>query len=268
MSPNENIFKEVDYVFHFAGIGDIVPSIENPEKYISNNVIGTLRILECVRHSKIKKFVYAASSSCYGIAKTPTDEKHPINPLYPYAISKQQGAELVQKWFDIYNIPTNIICIFNAYGPRSKTSGAYGAVFGTFLKQKLANKSFTVVGDGNQKRDFVYVVDLVEAFYLSSKSNLVGEVFNVGSGKPQTINYLIELLGGGKKIFLPERPGEPSITFANINKIKNCLNWVPKTSFEQGVQEMLKNIRYWENAPLWDKKSIEKVTKDWYRYLG
>ena len=152
------------------------------------------------------------------------------------------------------------------YG-RAKTNGAYGAVFGTFLKQKLANKPFTVVGDGKQKRDFVYVTDLVEAFYLAAKTNLNGEVFNVGSGNPQTINYLIKLLGNGKKVYLPERPGEPNITFANINKIKNLLNWSPKVKFEEGVKNMLKNINYWESAPLWDKKGIENATKGWYKYM-
>ncbi len=268
LPTNSNIFENCDYVFHFAGIGDIVPSIEKPEKYMSNNVMGTVRILECARQFRLKKFIYAASSSCYGLANTPTDENHKIQPLYPYAISKQEGAYIVQKWNEIYNLPTNIICIFNAYGPRSKTNGAYGAVFGTFLKQKLANRPFTVVGDGNQKRDFIYVTDLVEAFFLAAESDLNGEIFNVGSGNPQTINYLIKLLGEGEKVYLPKRPGEPNITFANINKIKKLLNWSPKVPFEEGVKYMLENINYWENAPLWDEKRIENATKNWYKYMS
>ena len=268
LSVSSNIFNDCDYIFHFAGIGDIVPSIENPEKYMFNNVMGTVRILECAKQVKLKKFVYAASSSCYGIANTPTDENHEIKPLYPYAISKQEGAYIVQKWNQIYNLPANIICIFNAYGPRAKTNGAYGAVFGTFLRQKLANKPFTVIGNGNQKRDFVYVTDLVEAFFLAAETNLNGEIFNVGSGNPQTINYLIKLLGDGEKVYLPERPGEPNITFANINKIKKLLNWKPKVKFEEGVKNMLKDINYWKNAPLWDKKGIENATKGWYKYMS
>ena len=265
---NSNLFKGVNYIFHFAGIGDIVPSIENPEKYFSNNVMGTLRLLECSRHIKLKKFVYAASSSCYGLAKTPTDENHPINPLYPYAISKHLGADLVKSWHKIYNIPYNNICIFNAFGPRSKTTGTYGAVFGVFLKQKLANKPYTVVGDGTQKRDFVYVKDLVEAFYLAAVKNIVGETFNVGSGNPQSINYLIEQLGGGEKIFLPERPGEPNTTFANIKKINKYLNWKPKTTFETGVKNMVDQISYWENAPLWNKDNIKTATREWNKYMN
>jgi UDP-glucose 4-epimerase len=267
IKTNTSIFKNVDYVFHFAGIGDIVPSIERPEEYISVNVIGTLRILECSRQSNIRKFVYAASSSCYGLANTPTDENHIIQPLYPYAISKYHGAELVRYWNAVYNLPYNIICIFNAYGPRVKTAGAYGAVFGVFLKQKLENKPYTVVGDGTQKRDFIYVTDVVRAFYLAAVSKVNSEVFNVGSGNPQTINRLIELIGEGDKVYLPFRPGEPLITHADTSKIKKVLKWKPCVSFENGVDEMLKNISYWKNAPLWDKEKINDATKEWFKYL-
>ena len=268
LDHNSSIFRDLNYVFHFAGVGDIVPSIKEPERYISNNVMGTLRLLECIKHNKINKLVYAASSSCYGLADTPTNENHLINPQYPYALSKHQGTELIQHWYNVYKIPYNIICIFNAYGTRSRTSGAYGAVFGVFLKQKLSNKPFTVVGDGTQKRDFVNVRDLVEAFYLASITKITGEIFNVGSGNPQTINYLIELIGGGEKVYLPKRPGEPDITFADISKIKKLLNWEPKISFEEGVNEMLNNISFWEKAPLWDKKSIKSATKEWHQYLS
>ena len=267
ISVKSSLFKDVDYVFHFAGIGDIVPSIEKPEEYMSVNVLGTLRVLECVRQSNIKKFIYAASSSCYGLAKTPTDENHKIEPLHPYAISKLQGAELVRYWGKIYGVPYNIMCIFNAYGPRVKTAGAYGAVFGVFLKQKLENKPYTVVGDGTQKRDFVYVTDVAKAFYLAATSNIQSELFNIGSGNPKTINKLIELIGDGKKIYLPFRPGEPLTTFANISKIQNYLNWNPTVSFEDGVKNMLNNIMYWKNAPLWDKEKIENATEEWFKYL-
>lgn len=267
IKTNTSIFKNVDYVFHFAGIGDIVPSIERPEEYISVNVLGTLRILECSRQSNIRKFVYAASSSCYGLANTPTDENHIIQPLYPYAISKYHGAELVRYWNAVYNLSYNIICIFNAYGPRVKTAGAYGAVFGVFLKQKLENKPYTVVGDGTQKRDFIYVTDVVRAFYLAAVSKVNSEVFNVGSGNPQTINRLIELIGEGDKVYLPFRPGEPLITHADTSKIKKVLKWKPCVSFENGVDEMLKNISYWKNAPLWDKEKINDATKEWFKYL-
>ena len=128
-----NLENNFTHIFHLAGMADIVPSIENPSEYYEVNVSGTFNILELARRNSIKKFIYAASSSCYGIAQTPTTENHPINPLYPYAISKYQGEQLVFHWNNVYKLPVNSICIFNAYGPRVRTSGAYGAVFGVFF---------------------------------------------------------------------------------------------------------------------------------------
>ena len=267
LKPGHNAFENAEYVFHLAGIGDIVPSIEKPYDYMSVNVLGTVNILECARNANVKKFVYAASSSCYGIAKTPTCESHPINPLYPYAISKYQGEELVFHWNKVYKLPTNSICIFNAYGPRVRTSGAYGAVFGVFFKQKLSNKPFTIVGDGLQSRDFVYVTDVANAFLKAALTNDIGERYNLGSGNPQKIKYLAELIDG-EITYLPKRPGEPDTTHANIKKITERLNWVPKINFETGVKKMLENINYWQGAPLWDVKKINEATKTWFKYMS
>ena len=127
-APDDALFAGAKYVFHFAGIGDIVPSIEQPMEYMSANVQGTVHMLECARHSGVQKFVYASSSSCYGLASVPTREDHPIQPQYPYALSKYQGEQASFHWHQVYKLPVNAIRIFNAYGPRSKTSGAYGAV--------------------------------------------------------------------------------------------------------------------------------------------
>ena len=135
------VFSDAKYCFHLAGIGDIVPSIENPKDYMQTNVQGTVNVLEACRNFGIKKTVYAASSSCYGIAKTPTDEHHTIDPKYPYALSKYLGEKALFHWNKVYNLPVNSICIFNAYGTRVRTTGVYGAVFGVFLKQKLAGNS-------------------------------------------------------------------------------------------------------------------------------
>ena len=132
-APDDALFKGVKYVFHFAGIGDIVPSIERPLEYMSINVQGTAHMLECARQAKAEKFVYAASSSCYGLAAVPTREDHPIAPQYPYALSKYQGEQATFHWHQVYGLPANSVRIFNAYGTRSRTSGAYGAVFGVFL---------------------------------------------------------------------------------------------------------------------------------------
>lgn len=266
LNKNNALFKGAKYVFHFAGIGDLIPSIENPEKYMMNNVQGTVKVLECSRENKIKKFVYAASSSCYGLAKIPTKENHPIKPEYPYALSKYLGEESAFHWKKIYDLPVNSIRIFNAYGTRVRTTGAYGAVFGVFLKQKLAGKPFTVVGNGKQKRDFVYVSDVANAFLLAAKTKLVGKIWNLGSGKPQSVNKLIEILKGDV-VYIPKRPGEPECTYADITKIKKDLGWKPKIKFKKGVELMLKEIESWRDAPLWDAKKIQKATQSWFKYL-
>lgn len=267
LMPDSTVFAGADYVFHFAGIGDIVPSIEHPMEYMDINVQGTVHVLECARAASVKKFVYAASSSCFGLAHTPTREDHPTAPQYPYALSKLQGEQATFHWHQVYGLPVNSVCIFNAYGPRVRTTGVYGAVFGVFFRQKLAGKPYTVVGDGSQKRDFIYVRDIAEAFLAAAESPITGERYNVGAGNPQSINYLVELLGG-PVVYVPKRPGEPDVTFADIGKITEQLSWQPKIAFEKGVELMLADIERWRNAPLWDPTSIAKATETWFRYLG
>jgi len=265
--PGDTRFKDVDFVFHFAGIGDIVPSIEQPMEYMSTNVQGTVHMLECARAAGIKKFVYAASSSCYGLAATPTREDHVIQPQYPYALSKFQGEQAAFHWHKVYRMPVNSVRIFNAYGTRSRTSGAYGAVFGVFLKQKLAGKPFTVVGDGTQRRDFLYATDVAEAFLAAAETQVTGETWNLGAGDPQSVNRLVELLGGDV-VYIPKRPGEPDCTYADISKITRDLGWRQKVSFEEGVKRILANIDYWREAPLWDPDSIAKATAGWFKALS
>jgi UDP-glucose 4-epimerase len=265
--PGDDRFRAVDHVFHFAGIGDIVPSIERPMEYMSTNVQGTVHMLECARAAAVKKFVYAASSSCYGLASTPTREDHVIQPQYPYALSKYQGEQAAFHWRNVYRLPVNAIRIFNAYGTRSRTSGAYGAVFGVFLKQKLADKPFTVVGDGSQRRDFLYATDVAEAFLAAAETSKTGEIWNLGAGNPQSVNRLVELLGGDV-VHIPKRPGEPDCTYADISKITRDLGWRQKVCFEEGVQRILANIDYWREAPLWDPDSIAKATAGWFKTLS
>ncbi|MDC0033714.1 GDP-mannose 4,6-dehydratase [Alphaproteobacteria bacterium] len=263
---SREIFGGARYVFHFAGIGDIIPSIQRPLDYMDVNIGGTTRILECARHAGVEKFIYAASSSCYGLASVPTDEDNPIECLYPYALSKFLGEAVVLHWHRVYGLPVNSLRIFNAYGPRVRTTGAYGAVFGVFLRQKIAGKPYTVVGDGTQIRDFVYVTDVVKAFLAAADKGQPGEIYNLGAGQPQTVNRLVEILGG-EVTYIPERPGEPNCTWADITKIQRELGWAPEVSFEAGVAQMLENIAYWEDAPLWDSESISKATAAWFQYL-
>ena len=261
------LFDAARCVFHFAGIGDIVPSIERPLEYMSVNVQGTAQVLECARHAGVRRFVYAASSSCYGLAATPTREDHPIAPQYPYALSKYQGEQACFHWRQVYRLPVNSIRIFNAYGTRVRTTGAYGAVFGVFFRQKLAGRPYTVVDDGTQRRDFLYVTDVAEAFRLAAETEREGEVWNLGAGNPQSVNRLVELLGG-EKVYIPKRPGEPECTWADVTKIGRDLAWRPQVSFEEGVARMQREIEVWRDAPLWDPDSIAKATRTWFQYLG
>ena len=260
-------FEGARFVYHFAGIGDVVPSIERPIDYMQTNVQGTVHVLECARSAHVEKFVYAASSSCYGLAAVPTAGSHPARPEYPYALSKYQGEEAVMHWHRVYGLPANSVRIFNAYGTRARTTGAYGAVFGVFLRQKLAGKPFTIVGDGTQKRDFIYASDLARAFHAVALTEATGEIFNVGGGNPQSINRLVELIGG-EVVYVPKRPGEPDVTWADISKIQNDLGWEPQVSFEDGVARMLADIKHWKDAPLWDPGLIADATKTWFTYLG
>lgn len=273
--PDSAIFDSVRHVFHFAGIGDIVPSIEQPIEYMATNVQGTVRVLEAARHggrSSLRRFVYAASSSCYGLAATPTREDHPIQPQYPYALSKYQGEQAVLHWGKVYDLPVTSMRIFNAYGPRVRTTGAYGAVFGVFFRQKLAGKPFTVVGDGTQTRDFVYVTDVADAFFRGAHGPYPGEIYNIGADNPQSVLHLVSLLGGdvqrGDVVFIPKRPGEPDCTWADAGKITRELGWRPQVDFATGVGIMLQDIENWRDAPLWDVQSIAEATATWFKYMG
>lgn len=267
LAPDAPVFRDVRFVFHFAGIGDIVPSIERPTEYMSANVQGTVHVLEGARAAGAAKVVYAASSSCYGLADVPTREDHPIAPQYPYALSKYLGEQACFHWHQVYGLPVNSIRIFNAYGTRVRTTGAYGAVFGVFFRQKLAGKPFTVVGDGTQRRDFIHASDIARAFLAAAETDIVGSIWNVGADNPQPINRLVDLIGG-EVVHIPKRPGEPDCTWADIAKIRRDLNWEPSVPFEEGVRRMMAEIQVWKEAPLWDPDSISEATKTWFRYLG
>jgi UDP-glucose 4-epimerase len=268
LAPDSELFRDAKYVFHFAGLGDIVPSIEHPLEYMRANVDGTLAVLEAARHARVDKVVYAASSSCYGAAPSiPTSESAPIKPEYPYALSKYLGETAVLHWAQVYRLPCVSIRIFNAYGPRVRTTGVYGAVFGVFLAQKLNGKPLTVVGDGWQRRDFVYVTDVARAFLAAAERGDSGEIFNLGADNPQSINHLVELIGG-EVTFVPKRPGEPECTWADTRKIRQRLAWEPSVDFDQGVAAMLRDIHRWEDAPVWDPTSIAAATRSWFEFMA
>jgi UDP-glucose 4-epimerase len=258
---------QVDWIFHLAALADIVPSIEQPAAYHRANVDGTVAVLEYARAAGCQRFLYAASSSCYGLATTfPTPEDAPLSPQYPYALTKRVGEQYVQHWGQVYGLPTVSLRLFNVYGPRQRTSGTYGAVLGVFLAQKRAGQPFTVVGDGTQTRDFTHVSDVVDAFVTAAQSEVTG-VFNVGSGQTVSVNALVAMLEG-PHVSIPKRPGEPDCTFADIRTIRHALGWTPLVSMADGLAEMLDQLEDWRDAPVWTPASIATQTAAWHRYLS
>lgn len=256
-----------EWIFHLAALADIVPSIQRPMEYHRANIDGTASLVEVARLAGIKRFIYAASSSCYGIPDVyPTPETAELRPQYPYALTKALGEQIALHWGQVYKLPVMSLRLFNVYGPRARTAGTYGAVFGVFLAQKLNGKPFTVVGDGKQTRDFTYVTDVARAFLAAAESSMEQEVFNVGSGGTYSINRLVELLGG-PVVCIPKRPGEPDCTFADTAKIKCSLQWEPRVPFEEGVARLLMSIDDWRKAPVWTPEAISDATKEWFQFL-
>ncbi len=247
----EEDIEDLDYIFHLGGKSDFIRSIKEPALYHEANVTQTLKLLEFARkNAKIKKFVFAASGACYGIPDPeyyPTSETAPCKPENPYALTKYIAEQYILHWGKVYNLPVISLRLFNVYGTRSKASPS-GAVFALFMRQKIEGRPFTIVGDGNQLRDFTYVTDTVKAFIMAAESPYINEIFNVGSGKPITINRIIELLGGSLEknvIHLPTR-GEPVKTQVDIRKISSLLGWKPQVLIEEGIKEMLLNIDSWK----------------------
>jgi len=261
-------FAGVDWVFHLAALADIVPSIERPVDYYTTNVTGTVRVLEAARAAGVQRLVYAASSSCYGIPDAyPTPEEAPARPQYPYALTKYLGEQCVLHWAQCYGLPALALRLFNVYGPRARTTGTYGAVFGVFLAQRLHDKPLTIVGDGTQTRDFTYVEDVARAFLAAAQSSVVGEAINIGSGGTYAVNRIAELIGGPRE-FIPKRPGEPDCTFADVSKARRLLDWSATVPLEQGVGTLMSHIEDFRDAPVWERESIAEATRAWFEHLG
>lgn len=269
---NKNLIKKlnkIDCVFHLAALSDIIPSVSDPKTYYKSNVEATLNLLEIMRTNTIKKIIYAASSSCYGLPKVyPTNENALIDTRYPYAFTKYIAEKTIMHWAEVYNLNAVSLRLFNVYGPRVRTIGHYGAVFGVFLAQLANNYPITIVGNGKQKRDFTYVSDVVNAFILASKKKInKNEIINVGCGKPISINNLVKLIRPNKIKYIPKRPGEPDMTFASVKKANKILGWKPKISFKKGLNLMLKDLKTWKKAPLWTTAKIKIATKEWFKFV-
>ncbi|PWC97408.1 SDR family oxidoreductase [Azospirillum sp. TSO5] len=263
-----DVLAGADRVFHLAALADIVPSVQNPERYFDANVNGCYAVAEAARINGIRRVLYAASSSCYGVPdRYPTPESSAIDPRYPYALTKNLGEQILLHWSQVYGLPVVALRLFNVYGPRARTSGSYGAVFGVFLAQMLAGRPLTVVGNGEQSRDFTYVTDVVAAFLAAAESDRSGEVYNVGTGSPVTVNRLVELIGASQVEHIPKRPGEPDCTCADVTRIRQDLDWQAKVPIESGVANLLENLDYWRDAPVWTSDQIAEATSDWFKYI-
>jgi len=261
-----------DWIFHLAALADIVPSIRHPVQYHTANVTGTVRMLEFARWNRAKRFIYAASSSCYGDRPpTPTTESAPIVCRYPYALTKYLGEQYALHYATTYGLPVLSLRLFNVYGPRFRTSGTYGAVFGVFLSQIANGRPCTVVGDGTQRRDFTYVSDVCQALIAAAEApeSSCGQSYNVGTGYPRSINELVHLLGAGDNVVhIPWRPGEPAVTQADISRTTKAMLWAPAVTLEQGTAIMRELIPEFKTAPLWTPELIAEATKQWNQYLG
>lgn len=263
----DKYFKNIKLVYHLAAQSDIIPSVKNPRKYFDSNVNATINLVEYCKNHGINKIIYAASSSCYGVPKKyPTNENEKIDTRYPYSFTKYIAEEVLIHWGQVYNIEIKSLRLFNVFGPRVRTIGHYGAMFGVFLAQKANGFPLTIVGNGKQKRDFTFVSDVVEAFILAGKSDSKKKIFNIGTGKPVSINYVASLISKNK-INIPKRPGEPDKTHSNIALAKKHLNYNPKIKFKDGLNFMLSSLSSWKKAPLWTKKTIKESTKDWFKYI-
>ena len=232
----KNAIRGSDAVFHLAALARVQPSIDNPIEFNKTNVNGTLNMLILAKDADVKRFVYSASSSAYGNArKFPTPENHPTDPLSPYGLQKLIGEQYCKVFSHCYGLETVCLRYFNVFGERQSLSGAYCLVMGIFAQQRLEDKQMTIVGDGEQRRDFTYVGDVVKANILAAKSSKVGfgEVINIGNGDNRSINQLADLIGG-PRLNIDARL-EPNQTLADNRKAKKLLGWSPTTTLEEWV---------------------------------
>lgn len=234
---HESVYHGVDVVFHLAARSRIQPTVNNPSECFSVNVLGTQQVLEMSRRAGVKRVVYSASSSYYGHAsKPPFLEYAPKGCATPYSLSKWQGEEVCDLYTKLYGLSTISLRYFNVYGPREPLKGEYAPVMGLFKRQKQAGQPMTIVGDGNQRRDFTHISDAVEANLLAAERvNVTGPV-NIGTGRNYSINELAVMIGGDR-LYVPERVGETRETLANTMRAREELGWAPKVSLEDYLKQ-------------------------------
>jgi len=236
-------FSGHDGLFHLAALARVQPSIEHPHEFNKTNVNGTLHVLDAAKKAGIKRVVYSASSSAYGDAKIfPTPEDHPTDPISPYGLQKLIGEQYCRVFHHCYDLETVSLRYFNVFGERQSLDGAYKLVMGTFANQRLKGKPLTITGDGEQRRDFTYVGDVVRANLLAMNSTKVGsgEVINIGNGDNRSVNQVADLIGGPKNYI--EKRLEPQQTLADNTKAKKLLGWEPTVSIEDWIPKYKKSL--------------------------
>lgn len=239
------LYEGVDYVFHCAAESRIQPAIENPLLAVKTNTLGTATVLQCAREAGVKRVMYSSTSSGYGLKNSvPLNENMPDDCLNPYSVSKVSGEKLCKMYFDLFGLETIVFRYFNVYGPREPLKGPYAPVVGLFLRQKAKGESLTIVGDGNQRRDFTHVDDVVDANILAMQyesdsgygQTAIGQVYNVGTGKNHSIIELARMISDTVK-FIPPRPAESKETLANKDKISEMFYWQPTKRIEDYIKE-------------------------------
>ena len=236
----KNLFTEVDYVFHLAAESRLQPAIKNPIEAVYKNCVGTTTILQCAREAGVKRFVYSSTSSGYGFNPSPNVETQPDDCLNPYSASKVAAEKFCKMYSDLYGLETVVLRYFNVFGERSPRRGQYAPVIGIFDRQKLSGEALTIVGDGTQRRDFIYVGDVAKANLIAAEATLdkkyFGQVFNIGSG----INYSVQEIADAisdNQTYIPKRDGEMETTWSNIEKASSILGWKPEVDVLEWIKK-------------------------------
>jgi UDP-glucose 4-epimerase len=237
-----SLYDGVDYVFHLAAEARIQPAIKNPIEAVSINSVGTATVLQCAREAGVKRVMYSSTSSGYGMNQTPNIETQPDDCLNPYSVSKVNGEKLCKMYTDLFGLQTVCFRYFNVYGERQPLRGQYAPVIGIFLRQRAAGESLTIVGDGNQRRDFTYVGDVVNANIFAATtevdSDAFGQVYNVGTGINHSINQISRMIDHPTVNIAP-RPGEARVSLANNQKLRKTFDWEPTMKLENWIKTQL-----------------------------
>ena len=236
----KNCFKDVDYVFHLAAESRLQPAIKNPIEAVYKNCVGTTTVLQCAREAGVKRFVYSSTSSGYGFNPSPNVETQPDDCLNPYSASKVAAEKFCKMYSDLYGLETVVLRYFNVFGERSPRRGQYAPVIGIFDRQRLSGEALTIVGDGTQRRDFIYVGDVAKANLIAAEATLdkkyFGQVFNIGSG----INYSVQEIADAisdNQTYIPKREGEMETTWSNIEKASEILGWKPEVDVLEWIKK-------------------------------